>query len=89
MYLDTVLNDPRKVCARMVKQNITKNVMVYANRNKVPAGAPWGKDTDEKYNILKGFFMDNNVVEYDVGVNVIVRLPVALPLPRESRIKCG
>ena len=89
MFLGTSSNDAAMVKPRMISKDITKSVLVAADKSKVPSSVEMGTDIDKSHAIFKKYFCDNSGTPIDNEINVIARIPVSMLIVREARIQTG
>ena len=89
VWLGTTSNDPIRVQAKTVSQDVLGNVLVIASKDKVPAEFEHGIDINKDEPHLRQYFYNASNELIDNETKVAVRVSVGLPLPFQAQIKTG
>ncbi len=89
VWLGTTSNDPMRVQAKTISQDVLGNVLVIVSKHKVPAEFEHGIDINKDEPLLKQHFYNGSNELIDNDTKVAVRVSVGLPAPYEALIKTG
>ena len=87
--LGTTSNVANSIRPKLLPNEVTKNVLVVANKEDVPEGFATGKVIDKELDTLKAYFVDESGNLKDNLEKVVVRVPIGVVLPYQAVINTG